>query len=191
MVATQRLRRLVAVEPHDAALLDAVARGAPGSRDALARRALPIADAVVFHLLGPDAEHDDLVQDVLISVLKATRLPPAPALVAWVRSVSANTVRTELRKRTVRRLFRRAPPTPRDFSFVEAADARLELSRLFAALDTLPTDERLTATLRLVEGLTIPEIADALSMSESTVKRRLGAAQGRLAELGLRFEETP
>ncbi len=68
----------------------------------------------------------------------------------------------------------RAPADPR---------ARLALARVRRALDKLSADERIAFTLRYFEQLELKEVADAMDVSLSTVKRRLKAAEKRFVEL--------
>jgi RNA polymerase sigma-70 factor, ECF subfamily len=65
-----------------------------------------------------------------------------------------------------------------------------ELRRLLeAAIDALPDDFRAVFVLRAVEGMSIAETAEALSIRPETVKTRFHRARHRLqATLGVRFE---
>src|SRR5262249_25681328 len=68
----------------------------------------------------------------------------------------------------------------------EPADAPLSRQELAAALEraieALPPRLRVVAVLRLVEGLSTLEVADALDLSEEAVKIRLHRARERLKE---------
>ena len=59
-------------------------------------------------------------------------------------------------------------------------DVAAELYAVYAVLETLPVEERIALVLRRVERLEIPEIAEQMGLSLSTVKRRLSAAEARL-----------
>ena len=59
-------------------------------------------------------------------------------------------------------------------------DVAAELRAVYALLETLPVEERIALVLRRVERLEIPEIAEQMRLSISTVKRRLNAAETRL-----------
>ena len=65
-----------------------------------------------------------------------------------------------------------------------------ELRRMLEdAIDALPDDFRAVFVLRAVEGMSVAETAEALSVPPETVKTRLHRARHRLQEaLGARFE---
>jgi RNA polymerase sigma-70 factor (ECF subfamily) len=68
----------------------------------------------------------------------------------------------------------------------ESADAALSKKELALvlerAIDALPDPLRMVAVLRLVEGLSTAEVAEALELSEANVKVRLHRARERLKE---------
>jgi len=68
----------------------------------------------------------------------------------------------------------------------EPADApasRRELAAVLErAIDALPEAQRIVAVLRLVDGLTTAEVAEALDLTEEAVKVRLHRARERLKE---------
>ena len=59
-------------------------------------------------------------------------------------------------------------------------DVATELRAVYGLLEKLPVEERIALVLRRVERLEIPEIAEQMGLSVSTVKRRLNAAEERL-----------
>jgi RNA polymerase sigma-70 factor (ECF subfamily) len=69
---------------------------------------------------------------------------------------------------------------------VESADAPLSRQELAAvlerAIDALPEPLRMVVVLRLVEGLSTAEVAEALDVTEANVKVRLHRARERLKE---------
>jgi RNA polymerase sigma-70 factor (ECF subfamily) len=62
----------------------------------------------------------------------------------------------------------------------ETGEAMRALSRV---LDKIPADERIAVVLRLAEGMTMSEAADACDVSLSTFKRRFGRGQAALQKL--------
>jgi RNA polymerase sigma-70 factor, ECF subfamily len=61
-------------------------------------------------------------------------------------------------------------------------DVATELRNVYRVLGTLPVEERVALVLRRVEGLELQEIADRMTLSLATVKRRLTAGEARLLE---------
>ena len=57
------------------------------------------------------------------------------------------------------------------------ADVSSELRALYGALSNMPAEERVALVLRRVEGMELLEIAERMSLSLATVKRRLTAAR--------------
>ena len=103
---------------------------------------------------APRTDVDDLVQDVFLQAMQ--RLPelrePA-AFPSWLATIA--------RHRAVDH-FRRAPQTtelPEDLTAPD--DGRAEAFAVLALIRELPDAYRETLTLRLVEGMTGPEIAQA------------------------------
>jgi len=116
----------------------------------------------------------------MLKKIATLRLPGA--MYAWVRQITVNTVRMELRRRRWR-LFSSA-----DASTLEHPDLRVpdeqereRLRQLYAALERLSPDDRTMVVLRHLEGLELTELADTLDCSLATLKRRLSRAEQRLA----------
>jgi RNA polymerase sigma-70 factor (ECF subfamily) len=60
-------------------------------------------------------------------------------------------------------------------------EAREVLRRFYAVLDQLPARDRLAFALRYLESMSLEEIAEALDVSLSTVKRNLTHASARVS----------
>ncbi|MET0386081.1 MAG: sigma-70 region 4 domain-containing protein, partial [Polyangiales bacterium] len=59
-------------------------------------------------------------------------------------------------------------------------DVRSELEAIYGVLDRMRPEVRVALVLQRVEGLSVPEIAERMELSISTVKRRLAVAERRL-----------
>ena len=144
-------------------------------------RYAPIVNRLVWRLLGADADHDDLVQQVFCKVIEhAGRLRDPSCLGAWVQRTTVNTVYEELRRREVRRLFLRErtqiefhPDLTRD------SEIRDLLLCAQALLGRLPAKDRIVFVLHFVEGYKLREVADLCGFSLRTAKRRLCAVNSR------------
>lgn len=167
-------------------MLDLVRREDPEAAARLYDRFYDDVGRLVFRLLGPDSERDDLVQDVFIRILAgARRVRDARALPSWVMTVTVNTVRKELRRRKTRHTWIgwAAPEDtevaidPPDF------EGRDLLLRVYTLLEQLPADDRIAFVLRNLDERTIDEVAALCGCSTGTVKRRVRRATDRFAKL--------
>jgi RNA polymerase sigma-70 factor (ECF subfamily) len=173
-------------------LLAAVARGDREAIGLFFDRFEREVNRLVWTMLGADAEHDDLVNQAFEVMLQKIGSVRSPAAVSgWVRQVTVNTVRMELRRRRWRRFFsseeEKALEHP-DFSVPDEHE-RARLRALYRALDRLSVDDRTLIVLRHLEGLELTELAEAVEVSLATVKRRLARAEARLSKTMGRGED--
>jgi RNA polymerase sigma factor (sigma-70 family) len=143
---------------------------------------------------------EELAQDALVAALErwpADGVPANPG--AWLMATA--------KRRAIDRL-RRARVIKRSHEQLGAGEAAAgadALAALEAALDgdpgddllrlvftachpVLPPDGRVALTLRLIGGLTTPEIARAFLVSEPTMAQRIVRAKRTLAEAGVAYE---
>lgn len=174
--------------PSDAELVGRACQGAPGAEAQLFSRLAPLVNRLVFSTLGPDAEHDDVVHDVFIRIFRSIAgLRDPDRLEAWAARVTLNTVRNEIRRRTLRRwVFWNAFEDPGPLKYVPDLEGRELLTHTHRVLAMLPPDERIVLSLRLFETETIEEIAALTACSHSTAKRRLRRAHLRFVRLAQR-----
>jgi len=142
-------------------------------------------NGLAFRVLGRDAEVDDLVQDSFLEALKNLhRLENPQAFSSWLGSIVVRTASKRLRRRALlnRLGIRRSTPIDPDVVLSRDAppDARAELSRIYSCLDSMHHEVRLSLVLHRVEGMSLPETAETMGVSLSTVKRRLAAAEREL-----------
>lgn len=136
---------------------------------------------LVFRLLGPDADHDDIVQQVFLQLIQSIGKLKSPGrLNLWVRAITINVVRSELRKRSVRRTFLRFASKEEVSSDMNAEVESTDfMSASASALRKLPAEERLVFLLYYLEEYSLPEIAEACGFSTMTAKRRLSKGRER------------
>jgi len=172
--------------PTDAALVLAARAGEQWAREALFRRYARFAFGLAYRILPLDADIDDLVQDsFLYAFERLDRLSNPQAFQAWLSSIVVRTAGKRLRRRKlqIRLGLLRSEPLDADLVVSRAAppDVAAELRAVYGLLERLSGEERIALVLRRVERLEIPEIAQQMGLSTSTVKRRLNAAEARLA----------
>lgn len=171
--------------PTDAALVIAARAGEEWAREALFRRYARLALALAYRILPYDADIDDLVQDSFLYAFQRLNVLTNPqAFQAWLSAIVVRTAGKRLRRRKlqIRLRLRSNEPLDVDQMVSRAAppDVAAELRAVYALLETLPVEERIALVLRRVERLELPEIAEQMGLSVSTIKRRLNAAEARL-----------
>ena len=171
--------------PSDAALVVAARAGETWAQEALFRRHARMAIGLAHRLLPSDVEVDDLVQDVFVAALQRLGTLQNPqAFEAWLGSIIVNAVSKRLRRR---RLLGRLGLRDRETIDLDGLTAStapgevaVELRRVYRLLQHLPTEQRVALVLRRIDGMEIPQIAEYMRLSTSTVKRRLKAAEESL-----------
>ncbi len=138
----------------------------------------------VWRLLGPDSEHDDLVQQVFLNALRSCHQIREPErLQGWLRRVTVYTICRELR----RRMARRALEGDASISHFEDPASDVELTdRLLSAkrvIERMPARDRTVFVLHRLEHYTVAELAQTFGWSRATAKRRISAAHARFRRL--------
>ena len=115
---------------------------------------------------APPGEARDLVQDVFVRALeKLSMLRDPAAFGGWVSMIARNTARSR------HRAFR--PTVATELSAPPAQPAHTEALGILAVIGELPLAYRETIILRLVEGMTGPEIAAHTGLKPSSVRVNL------------------
>lgn len=171
--------------PSDAALVVASRAGEKWAQEALFRRHARMVNGLAYRLMGRDEDIDDLVQDSFLSAFRGLdRLANPQAFASWLGSIVVRTAHKLLRRRRLMTRFGLRRSTPLDVEQVLApgvpAAASAELRQVYACLEGLDPQARIALVLHRVDGLSIPDVAEQMELSVSTVKRRLNAAQQAL-----------
>lgn len=132
---------------------------------------------VVYRVLGPDSEHEDVVQQVFVELLRGLgRVREGERLGAWIRSVAVNVARGLIRRRKLRFWLEPNSEAVDTWSEEQDAEGRELVHRTYAILSELRTDDRIAFTLRFIEGYRVHEVAQLTRASLATVHRRLARA---------------
>jgi RNA polymerase sigma factor (sigma-70 family) len=153
--------------------------------------------AAVTGMTGDVGLAEDLAQDALVAALErwpATGVPDNPG--AWLTSVARNRAIDLMRRdRTLQRLSEeigRGMERAQEPDLPARMDDRIGddlLGLIFTCCHpVLSTDARVALTLRLLGGLTTPEIARAFLVPEATVAQRIVRAKRTLAAANVPFE---
>lgn len=173
-------------QASDAELVSAARAGGRLAREALYRRHVSLVLGLLHRILLRDRDVDDLAQDVfVIAFERLDDLTDPQAFAAWVGSIAVRRAREHLRRRRLARLLGFERDTPVEIEHVVAQSASpevvAELRALYGILEGLSSEARIALVLRRVEGLSIPEIAEAMGLSPATVKRRIQRGEAALA----------
>ncbi|HEX7592476.1 MAG TPA: sigma-70 family RNA polymerase sigma factor [Candidatus Limnocylindrales bacterium] len=152
----------------------AIEAGAQSDREvrAVLLARLPDAHKLASWILHDPVAAEDAVQEAALLAWGRRRTLRDPATAeAWFNRILVNVCRSELRRRSRRRLVTEVEPTI-DGPHRVLAD-RDELTQ---AIRRLRPDEQLLLALRFGRDLTVPAVAATTGMPEGTVKSRLHTA---------------
>jgi RNA polymerase sigma-70 factor (ECF subfamily) len=145
-----------------------------------------MANGLAFRLMGRDDDVDDLVQDSFLSAFRGLdRLTNPQAFASWLGSIVVRTAHKMLRRRRLMTRVGLRRNTPLDLDAVIAPSTppsvAADLTRVYRCLEELDSEARIALVLHRVDGLSIPDVAAQMSLSISTVKRRIKVAEEVLA----------
>ena len=163
--------------PPDSVSLVQAARG--GDRAAFAELYVRYIRMVhgILMARAPRLDVDDLVQDVFLHAMRRlSSLRDASAFGGWLAAIARNRASDHLR--------RVHPMEPLSDSDDLAADAPGDLDArvVLGVLRTLPEAYRETLAMRLIEGMTGPEIAAATGLTAASVRVNLHRGMKLLRE---------
>lgn len=167
----------------DAALLTRVVEGDHDAFTTLLRRHEDRVFAVCLRIMGNRTAALDATQETFLTLYrKASQYRATAAVGTWLYRISVNTCYDLLRKE-------RRRPSEAMPHYLDPADPRgedpytsVELRpSVEAALATLTPDFRAVVILSDLEGMSLPEVAEALEIPVGTVKSRLFRARRQLA----------
>jgi RNA polymerase sigma-70 factor, ECF subfamily len=167
------------------ALVEALRSRHPGAAAALYERHAAAVHRALRSVLGPDPELQDLLQEVFIRALDSiAQLEDHARLRSWLIGIGVFSARALIRRRARRSwlsLF-----SPQRVASTEQAppssEARLALREVYELLNRLPLDERMAFALRIIDGMSLPDAAEACGVSLATFKRRLSRAERAFAD---------
>lgn len=163
--------------PESLGALAAAARmGDRAAFERLYQRLSPLVHAILLHR-APRDERDDLHQEVFVSAWRGlSDLRDTDGVGAWVATIA---------RRAAARHLDRARPRPETLpeELTRPASQRPDEGHLILAeLAQLPEAYRETLTLRLVQGLSGPEIAEITGLGADSVRVNLSRGMARLRE---------
>jgi RNA polymerase sigma-70 factor (ECF subfamily) len=141
--------------------------------------------ALTARLLGShDSDLDDVVQEVFwVASRRIDKIPDLIQARGWLATVTTRVVRRKLIRRRFRALFYAAPRHFDAPTRGATAEEHALISRLYEVLESLPVDQRIAWSLRYLDGEPLDTISAACGCSQSTAKRRIGAAKKVIDEV--------
>lgn len=187
------------VGPSDAELMLAFRGGDARAFETLVQRHQRGIYNFILRSVRDRARTEELLQEVFLRVVRAKdRYERTAKFTTWIYAIARNLCVDESRRARFRdhksldakqpgrdgeeggTLLARmpAPEVPTD----EAAEAPTLRSRMSAAIDALPDDQREVFLLRQMSGLSFREIGETLGVPENTIKSRMRYALEKLRE---------
>lgn len=140
-------------------------------------------------IVGPIGDREDLIQDVFLAIHRALpKFRGDAQLATLIQRITVNIACDYLRRR-----YRR-PTTPLPAEFFDelitpgtspelAAQQREELATVFECLAQIKPKKRVALLLRVVDGMTLEEIARLVDATPDTVAKRIQYGQRELDAL--------
>ena len=149
----------------DAALVDRVCAGDEEAFGEFYRKFAPMVHGIALARV-PREDVEDIVQDVFVSAFNSiVSLKNHAAPGAWLAAITRNRAAEH---------YRRTRPTEELTEDIRQSPApRAEASEILAAIRALPEAYTETLVLRLVEGMTGPEIAERTGLTPESVRVNL------------------
>jgi RNA polymerase sigma-70 factor (ECF subfamily) len=140
--------------------------------------------SVCLRILGDRDNALDATQETFLTVFrKASQFKGDSALGTWIYRIAVNTcydqIRKSVRKPTESLTDHLEPYDASAEDAIDAAGLRPEIER---ALAVLPVEFRAAVVLSDLEGMSLPEVAEALGIPVGTVKSRVFRGRRLLAE---------
>jgi len=176
-------------ESRDIALVHAARSGEVAGLGALLTRHRARLHALAVGMLGHGADAEDAVQDAFVIALRRIgdlREPRAAG--AWLAAILVNVCRARLRRPDGEQLTgEHVEPAAALDVVAEAVERGALRDWVWTALERLPEPQRVAVMLRYFSSADSYEaIADVCGVPVGTVRSRLNAARGRLADELLR-----
>ncbi len=150
----------------------------------------------IYRFIGDRTDAEDLAQEVFLRIWQAAqRYKPTAKFTTWAYRITANLCINELKSARRKRFFQFNLPdrnmqpqvdehvtengqkVPSPESLLLAAE---EKRQIWAAIQSLPANQRMAVVLKRYEGLSYAEIAEVLSCSVSAVDSLLVRAKRSL-----------
>jgi len=156
---------------------------------------------LIYRFFGREEEANDLAQEVFVRIWRSSeRYTPTSKFTTWLYTLTANICKSEtqsLWRRNIRLIGsfwtlgdNDAPEIPANSPSPEDAALQTEQGRMVrAAIESLPTNQRLALVLRRYEELSYQEISVVIGCSVAAVEALLVRAKANLHKKLLPLEK--
>jgi RNA polymerase sigma-70 factor, ECF subfamily len=162
--------------PTDTELVAALCAQEAWAEAAVWQRYAAFVHQVAHRSLGSRHDAEDILQQVFFRLFtRIATLEKPSALRSFIFSITVRTLKSELKRRRVRRwvTLSETGELP-DVGGPGSDPATVQLLRgLYRALDRLGVEDRTIFVLRHIQEMTLEEVAEVMRLSLATVKRRL------------------
>jgi RNA polymerase sigma-70 factor, ECF subfamily len=174
----------------DGALAQALKAGQPGAREALYERYAHHVRGVLVRTLGTNVDLQDHLHNVFIEAFSSTSgIREGNRLKSWLTSVTVFTAIAHIRRTSRKRWL--VFSAPEDLPEIETNDVDVEkrrvLAQVYEILGKMSVKERIPFSLRVIDGMSLQDVADACDVSLATIKRRISKAKQRFAILARNY----
>jgi RNA polymerase sigma-70 factor (ECF subfamily) len=165
--------------------------GRAGAAEEIVRRCGADVERLLYRVLGPDPEIEELCHEVFIAAFfSLDQLREPPALRSWLLSIAVRKARRLIARRRRWSFIRSVPPSdlPEQEATTSSADVSDALRSTYRILARLAVDDRIAFALRYVDGMELTAVAQATDVSLATAKRRILRARQRFVQLARKNE---
>jgi RNA polymerase sigma-70 factor (ECF subfamily) len=169
----------------DAGLVAALRAGREDAREEVVRRCTPDVERVLYRVLGPDSEIEDVAHDVfMVAFTSLDQLQKPHALRSWLVGIAIRKVRKLIQRRKRWRfvLDLEASELPEP-EIMEPAEMSEVMRSTYRILSNLPVDDRVALALRYMGEMDLVTVAEVTGVSLATAKRRIARGHRRFVEL--------
>jgi len=178
-------QRLTHDDPFEARAIGAVKRGDAGSYDYLVSKYSKRVVSIAWGIVRNAHDAEDLAQEAFVKAFQSiARFKEGEPFGPWIYRIVTNLALDVAKHRTRFRheeITDMQPAARRDDAELGAVSNELA-TRIDAAIESLPENQRVVARLYLVEEFDHREIASMMNLSEGTVRSHLSLARKKLKE---------
>lgn len=162
--------------------IELASNGDTRAQQQLVEHLMPRITNSLTYLVSNHTDRDDILQIVLIEVLKSLQNYKGEGFYAWVDRITVRTAMRQIKKNRWWQFRYKQDPTeqPEDWSDCNHNQRILLRQHLATALQKLSMDRRTAIVLKHVHGYSIAEIAKMTDTLENTVRGRLRTGKKQL-----------